>query len=301
MKVGQQHDGKRIANVVLLALALFLGLPGCHDRGPSSVQAEPPTQTLEFDWRRTYEADSSAGVFAIVPPGAKLRRSPQPDAPSWTHDGVRSGVVRVLGETDGAVEIELGWQPSDSSMHCVSHSFSDLGLRLFIDRGELEDVTSVGQTIELGPDTGINVAPGVLVDRDAGLLMVHSSFGGDLRVDVDPERLRVDKFYVPARADSVPVALEQEVAGVVRYEDHEFCFWRQSLYASAPGDPPRALVGAECIQVAGVAWLNPEATGCDRSRWRRLLRPSQGRRCVDDPRRDRAQLAGGRPRRSCPW
>lgn len=141
--------------------------------------------------------------------------SPRPDAPDWTYDGARSGVVRVLGETDDAVEIELGWQPSDASMHCVRHSFSDLGLRLFI--------------------------------------------------DVDPERLRVDKVYVPARADSVPVALEQDVAGVVTYGDHDFCFWRQSLYASAPGDPPRALVGAECIQVAGVVWLNPEGTGCDRS------------------------------------
>src|SRR5690606_39070742 len=129
MEVGQQHDDERIANVVLLALTSFLALAGCHDRGPSPVQAEPPMQTPEFDWRREYEADASAGVFAIVPPGAKLRRSPRPDAPSWTHDGVRSGVVRVLGETDGVVEIELGWQPSDSSMHCVSQSFSDLGLR----------------------------------------------------------------------------------------------------------------------------------------------------------------------------
>src|SRR5690606_17104854 len=97
----------------------------------------------------------------------------------------------------------------------------------------------MGEAIELEPDTGINVAPGVLVNRDAGLLMVRSLYGEYLRVNVNPDRLRVDKFYVPALADSVPVALGQEAAGTVTYGDYDFCFaaGHQSLYARVPGDP----------------------------------------------------------------
>ena len=139
---------------------------------------------------------------------------------------------------------------------------ADLGLRVFIHRDQLADVTSEGQTIELGVEEGINVAPGVLVSRTVGRLTADRSF----HLEVDPELLPIGKFYTPARLDSVPIPLREPAAGVLTYGDREqLCFtaYWPNVYELRPSDNPRALVGTGCMQVAGWVRFNPPDTECD--------------------------------------
>lgn len=267
-----------------MSLLPSLAVLGCaSSEPPGSPQIDAPIESSttpqeperrdpepQFQWQRHYRSDESAGVFAVVPPGATLHRTSRLDKDGWTYDGMHDGVVRVLGIEGEAVEIELDWEVSDRVAHCVLGSLANLGLRVFIHRDQLADVTSEGQTLELGVDEGINVAPGVRVDRTT---LVGPGRGGErFQVTVEPELLRVDKFYTPARRDSLPVHLAEQAAGSLSYGSraptvsgkHDLCFstWEQRLYERSESDPPRALVGVPCLQVAGSVRLNPPGTSC---------------------------------------
>jgi hypothetical protein len=240
------------------------GTPQVDEQIEVSAKPEdpvPPAPEPLFHWQRQYRSDESAGVFAVVPPGATLHRTPRLDRVGWTYDGWDNRVVRVLGVEGETVEIELDWELSDRVLHCVYGSLADLGLRVFIHRDQLEDVTSEGQSVSLGVDEGINVAPGVLVSHLLDM--------------VEPELLTIGKFYTPASRDSVPVPLAEQAAGSLSYGSgadtpsgkHDMCFtdW-DGLYERSASDPPRALIGWECLQIAGSVRFNPPGTTCGGSK-----------------------------------
>jgi hypothetical protein len=230
---------------------------------PETQDPEPQVSEPEFHWQRQYRSDESAGVFAVVPPRATLHRTSRLDGPGWTYDGWDNAVVRVLGVEGEAVEIELDWELSDRAVHCVYGSVSrnKFGLRVFVHRDQLEEVTSEGQSISLGVDEGINVAPGVLVGRVFDI--------------VEPGLLKIGKFYTPASFDSLPVPLAEQAAGSLSYGSgadtpsgkHDLCFtsWDQ-LYERSASDPPRALIGGPCLQIAGSVRFNPPGTSCGGSK-----------------------------------
>jgi hypothetical protein len=264
--------GSRISTCFAMSLLPSLAVLGCaSSEPPGSPQIDAPIESStapheperrdpepQFQWQRHYQSDESAGVFAVVPPGATLHRTSRLDKDGWTYDGVHDGVVRVLGIEGETVEIELDWELSDRVLHCVHGSLADLGLRVFIHRDQLEDVTSEGQSVSLGVDEGINVAPGVLVSHVLDM--------------VEPELLTIGKFYTPASRDSLPVPLAEQAAGSLSYGSgagtpsgkHDLCFtsWSNHLYERSASDPPRALVGGPCLQIAGSVRFNPPGTAC---------------------------------------
>jgi hypothetical protein len=265
----------RVSSAQQLALALLglLAASSCRpEQPPTPVPTPVPIETrapapepapAPFEWRHEYIAAEEAGVFALLEWGSRLHSDARDDSPFVEVD-IRPGVVKVIAESPEFVEVQLGWEADPNVTHCRRAPFMDIGLRMFVRRDQLADVTTHSGSIELGEGVGINFAPGVLVEAAAEpnvvTLTANDLTTGSFHLTFAPELVaaHVGKLYVPARSSSFPDTLDQQLEGILTYGDYEVQHQRwEGVYAIDAADPNHVLIGASCLRVAG--WMRPGA------------------------------------------
>lgn len=248
--------------------------------GPKAVapgfETRPP-----FAWRHDFVAAPETGNFAVVDLGTKLRKHPRLDSKTWTVDGWHPRVVKALGRQGDFIEVELDWPEDPQVVHCLLAPASLLGLRMFVREEELADVTTASVSMETGDETGIVAAPGVLVRTREGDSIVRRVLTARLHVQRDIDTASyfvwstedslsvtvtvpipaIGKLYAPMRADSLRRALRTRVrfstevaqgtARQIHYGDGPMRL-RGEVYAQSSADPDHVVVGAPCLQIAGL-------------------------------------------------
>lgn len=249
---------------------------------PSSKAAAPDSEARPpFAWRHEFVAAPEAGTFAVVDLGTKLRKHPRSDSKTWTVDGWHPRVVKVLGRQGDFIEVELDWPEDLEVVHCLLAPASLLGLRMFVREEELADVTTASVSMETGDEAGVVAAPGVLVRTHeegpiqqwvlTARLHVQRYIGtasyfawsteDSLSVEVSVPIPAVGKLYTPMHVDSLrqalrtPVRFSTEVAqGTARrihYGEGPMRL-RGEVYSQSSSDPDHVVVGAPCLQIAGL-------------------------------------------------
>jgi hypothetical protein len=262
----------------------LLGVVACHGPAPPPQPAAPEPESVAepmavdevlepLAWRHEFVQELDAGSFAVVDRGTAMYTQPRVDAASCVYgQELHPGAVRVLGRGDGFVEVELDW-PSDPRVHhCVLAPLETIGLRMFVREDELAQVTTTSLALETGDQTGIVIAPGVLVrEPEVGEQQLYSRQGEQSRrgwwttdnftISSALELPDLGKFYTPVLSSSLREVLatpaEFTVTGkeassvpLIHYGGGEVVALGQ-IYAQSPHDPDHVVVGSPCLQVAG--------------------------------------------------
>lgn len=262
---------------------------------PAAIAPEPAPPPVEspasapgapgerVPWRHEFVSAPEAGTFAVVPVGAILRSHPRDDASRWEVDGWYPRVVRVLGEVDGFVEVELDWPEDPALTHCLLAPASPVGLRVFVREEVLEEVTSEPLTIETGGGFGVVAAPGVLVRRgvggDGGVTLTARAHvqainawtsGSNVGVSVPGAPPAIGRYYAPVRSASLRAPLpppapyvdgiDRKSGYVVDHGSGTIALPRR-IFAQAADDPTLVVVGAPCLIVGGRLQPVPQEGG----------------------------------------
>jgi hypothetical protein len=273
---------------------------GTSASGDPSVAASSPTSGTRVSPEQPGPPPVCTGdCYVLTRQTAVLRVRPAADAPMLAHErddpeqtGRRRIPWRYVGEKDGWVEVETlparggayhsdervsvgqTGQPLDLGTHCYEGAVladRGLGVHLYVQRNELETVTTRPVRVEFPDRTAVALAPGVVVEPlpASGVYRVKTSY---LAVELALPADSIGAGYVtsplfPARSlERTYLTAEQLAQGALAYQQGKiveastplknmFLDRDYPISDSQEIDPEHRLVTIEqpCIQITGIA------------------------------------------------
>jgi hypothetical protein len=283
---------------VLFSMTWAVGCGTSSEPTPGSSSSAEPSSTASAPEQPVPQPVCSGDCYVLLEQAAPLRVRPAVDAPALAQEpddqeqtGRRRIPLRYVGEKDGWVEVETlparggayhgndrvyageTGKPLDLGAHCYEGAvFAErgLGVRFYVQRDDLETVTTRPVRVEFPDKTAIALAPGLVVEPlpASGVHRVKISYlTVELALPVEGSGLGyVAGPLFPAQPGSrTHLSAEQLAQGVLAYQQGKI------VQASAPAknlfsqreypisnsqeiDPEHRLVTIEqpCIQITGI-------------------------------------------------